>query len=110
VTFKWNYNLCNYSWSIKIIINIIYIWKQKRNVWSKTSYVDLNYFGDGAYGMVASAYDTVKNEKVALTKSLHSNIRRIVKERWLKSVLTRFKNENSSDNSDIITINSINEM
>ncbi|KAH7971985.1 hypothetical protein HPB52_004638 [Rhipicephalus sanguineus] len=74
-------------------------------------YTNLAYIGEGAYGMVVSAFDNETNEKVAIKKiSLfeHQNYcQRTLRE---IKILTRFKHENIIDIRDIIRASTIEQM
>ncbi|VDK50635.1 unnamed protein product [Cylicostephanus goldi] len=58
-------------------------------------YVNLSYIGEGAYGMVASALDTVTRERVAI-KKISPFEHQTFCQRTLREIkiLTRFKHEN----------------
>lgn len=60
-------------------------------------YVNLTYIGEGAYGMVVSAYDNVKRERVAI-KKISPFEHQTFCQRTLREIkiLTRFKHENVS--------------
>lgn len=74
-------------------------------------YVQLAYIGEGAYGMVVSAVDTVSNVKVAI-KKISPFEHQTYCQRTLREIkiLTRFKHENIIDIRDILRVPSIEQM
>uniref|UniRef100_A0A1I8I8N9 Mitogen-activated protein kinase n=1 Tax=Macrostomum lignano TaxID=282301 RepID=A0A1I8I8N9_9PLAT len=74
-------------------------------------YTNLSHIGEGAYGMVVSATDTLKNERVAIKKispfEYQTYCQRTLRE---IKILTRFKHENIIDIRDIITADSVDQM
>lgn len=58
-------------------------------------YTNLNYIGEGAYGLVVSAYDAVTKTKVAI-KKISPFEHQTYSQRTLREIkiLTRFKHEN----------------
>lgn len=66
-------------------------------------YVDLKYIGEGAYGMVVSALDTVTKQKVAI-KKISPFEHQTYCQRTLREIkiLTRFKHENIINIQDIL--------
>ena len=66
-------------------------------------YVDLDYIGEGAYGMVCSALDTVTQEKVAI-KKISPFEHQTYSQRTLREImiLVHFKHENIIDIRNII--------
>ncbi|XP_047988842.1 mitogen-activated protein kinase 1 isoform X2 [Leguminivora glycinivorella] len=65
-------------------------------------YVNLQYIGEGAYGMVVSAFDNVKKTKVAI-KKISPFEHQTYCQRTLREIkiLTRFKHENKLSNDHI---------
>ncbi|ELU13684.1 hypothetical protein CAPTEDRAFT_98373 [Capitella teleta] len=74
-------------------------------------YANLAYIGEGAYGMVVSAYDTKHKTKVAI-KKISPFEHQTYCQRTLREIkiLTRFRHENIINIQDIIRANSIAEM
>ncbi|XP_073943679.1 mitogen-activated protein kinase rl [Choristoneura fumiferana] len=74
-------------------------------------YVNLQYIGEGAYGMVVSAFDNVKKTKVAI-KKISPFEHQTYCQRTLREIkiLTRFKHENIIDIRDILRADSIDQM
>lgn len=74
-------------------------------------YSNLQYIGEGAYGMVVSATDNERNEKVAI-KKISPFEHQTYCQRTLREIkiLTRFKHENIIDIRDIIRANTIDQM
>uniref|UniRef100_K1QIB2 Mitogen-activated protein kinase n=1 Tax=Magallana gigas TaxID=29159 RepID=K1QIB2_MAGGI len=74
-------------------------------------YVDLKYIGEGAYGMVVSALDTVTKQKVAI-KKISPFEHQTYCQRTLREIkiLTRFKHENIINIQDILRAPTIDEM
>ncbi|CAJ0598431.1 unnamed protein product [Cylicocyclus nassatus] len=74
-------------------------------------YVNLNYIGEGAYGMVASALDTHTQQKVAI-KKISPFEHQTYCQRTLREIkiLTRFKHENIINIQDIICSDSVETM
>ncbi|XP_054745285.1 mitogen-activated protein kinase ERK-A [Anastrepha obliqua] len=74
-------------------------------------YRDLTYIGEGAYGMVVSALDTLTNTKVAI-KKISPFEHQTYCQRTLREIriLTRFKHENIIDIRDILRVDSIEQM
>ncbi|XP_073824551.1 mitogen-activated protein kinase rl [Musca autumnalis] len=74
-------------------------------------YRNLAYIGEGAYGMVVSAYDTRTNTKVAI-KKISPFEHQTYCQRTLREIkiLTRFKHENIIDIRDILRVDSIEQM
>lgn len=74
-------------------------------------YRDLAYIGEGAYGMVVSANDTVKGDKVAI-KKISPFEHQTYCQRTLREIkiLARFRHENIIDIRDIIRSPSIDAM
>ncbi|EYB81542.1 hypothetical protein Y032_0380g344 [Ancylostoma ceylanicum] len=74
-------------------------------------YVNLAYIGEGAYGMVASALDTVTQERVAI-KKISPFEHQTYCQRTLREIkiLTRFKHENIINIQDIIRSESVEKM
>ncbi|KAF1760809.1 hypothetical protein GCK72_009059 [Caenorhabditis remanei] len=66
-------------------------------------YVDLQYIGEGAYGMVASALDTITRDRVAIKKispfEHHTFCQRTLRE---IKILSRFRHENIINIREII--------
>ncbi|KAH7705513.1 MAPK protein [Aphelenchoides avenae] len=58
-------------------------------------YVDLSYIGEGAYGMVVSAHDTLADERVAIKKIVLVE-NQVLYKRTLREIkiLTRLRHEN----------------
>ena len=83
---------------ITIIPNILVFYFQVGPRYSK-----LEFLGEGAYGVVVSATDSVSGEKVAIKKVVPFE-HQIFCQRTLREVkiLTRFKHENIIDLRDII--------
>ncbi|KAI3388396.1 hypothetical protein SNEBB_003756 [Seison nebaliae] len=75
------------------------------------NYSDLRYIGEGAYGVVVSAFDKRNRCRVAIKKT--SPFEHIVYcERTLREIkiLTRFRHENIIDIQDIIVADTVNNM
>jgi len=74
-------------------------------------YTNLHYIGEGAYGMVVSAIDNVKQEKIAI-KKISPFEHQTYCQRTLREIkiLTRFGHENIIDIRDIIHASSMDEM
>lgn len=74
-------------------------------------YINLSYIGEGAYGMVVSAFDTVTKTKVAI-KKISPFEHQTYCQRTLREIkiLTRFKHENIIDIRDILRVDSIEQM
>ncbi|XP_077996322.1 mitogen-activated protein kinase 1-like [Glandiceps talaboti] len=74
-------------------------------------YRDLNYIGEGAYGMVCSALDTYTGSKVAI-KKISPFEHQTYCQRTLREIkiLTRFKHENIINIQDIIRAKNIDHM
>ncbi|XP_055916118.1 mitogen-activated protein kinase ERK-A [Eupeodes corollae] len=74
-------------------------------------YKDLLYIGEGAYGMVVSALDTMTNTKVAI-KKISPFEHQTYCQRTLREIkiLTRFRHENIIDIRDILRVDSIEQM
>ncbi|KAH3883778.1 hypothetical protein DPMN_007746 [Dreissena polymorpha] len=74
-------------------------------------YTNLQYVGEGAYGMVVSALDNVTNSRVAV-KKISPFEHQTYCQRTLREIkiLTRFKHENIINIQDIIKANSLEEM
>ena len=74
-------------------------------------YNNLSYIGEGAYGMVVSAYDNVTKHKVAI-KKISPFEHQTYCQRTLREIkiLTRFKHENIIDIRDIIRAQTIDQM
>ncbi|EEC18589.1 mitogen-activated protein kinase, putative, partial [Ixodes scapularis] len=74
-------------------------------------YTNLAYIGEGAYGMVVSAFDNVTKEKVAI-KKISPFEHQTYCQRTLREIkiLTRFKHENIIDIRDIIRAPTIDQM
>ncbi|CAH4037203.1 mitogen-activated protein kinase 1 [Pieris rapae] len=74
-------------------------------------YKNLQYIGEGAYGMVVSAYDTVKQSRVAI-KKISPFEHQTYCQRTLREIkiLTRFKHENIIDIRDILRAETIEQM
>ncbi|XP_022917595.1 mitogen-activated protein kinase ERK-A [Onthophagus taurus] len=74
-------------------------------------YTNLAYIGEGAYGMVVSAYDTVTKTKVAI-KKISPFEHQTYCQRTLREIkiLTRFKHENIIDIRDILRALAIDQM
>ncbi|XP_055852610.1 mitogen-activated protein kinase ERK-A [Episyrphus balteatus] len=74
-------------------------------------YKDLAYIGEGAYGMVVSALDTLTNTKVAI-KKISPFEHQTYCQRTLREIkiLTRFRHENIIDIRDILRVDSIEQM
>nr|UJT98798.1 mitogen-activated protein kinase [Propylea japonica] len=74
-------------------------------------YTNLTYIGEGAYGMVVSALDTVTNTKVAI-KKISPFEHQTYCQRTLREIkiLTRFKHENIIDIRDILRAVTIDAM
>lgn len=74
-------------------------------------YTELAYIGEGAYGMVVSAFDNVTQQKVAI-KKISPFEHQTYCQRTLREIkiLTRFKHENIIDIRDIIRASSIQRM
>lgn len=74
-------------------------------------YTQLTYIGEGAYGMVVSAFDNKTREKVAI-KKISPFEHQTYCQRTLREIkiLTRFKHENIIDIKDIICASSIQRM
>ncbi|XP_065073917.1 mitogen-activated protein kinase ERK-A isoform X2 [Ochlerotatus camptorhynchus] len=74
-------------------------------------YQQLAYIGEGAYGMVVSAVDTVTKTKVAI-KKISPFEHQTYCQRTLREIkiLTRFKHENIIDIRDILRVPSIEQM
>ncbi|XP_034946461.1 mitogen-activated protein kinase 1 [Chelonus insularis] len=74
-------------------------------------YTNLAYMGEGAYGMVVSAYDNVTKTKVAI-KKISPFEHQTYSQRTLREIkiLTRFKHENIIDIRDIIRAPTIDQM
>ncbi|XP_055713453.1 mitogen-activated protein kinase ERK-A [Phlebotomus papatasi] len=74
-------------------------------------YTELSYIGEGAYGMVVSATDTVTKTKVAI-KKISPFEHQTYCQRTLREIkiLTRFKHENIIDIRDILRVDSIEQM
>ncbi|XP_033236794.1 mitogen-activated protein kinase ERK-A isoform X3 [Drosophila miranda] len=74
-------------------------------------YTKLAYIGEGAYGMVVSADDTITNQRVAI-KKISPFEHQTYCQRTLReiTILTRFKHENIIDIRDILRVDSIEQM
>ncbi|XP_018335778.1 mitogen-activated protein kinase 1 [Agrilus planipennis] len=74
-------------------------------------YTNLSYIGEGAYGMVVSAYDTATKTKVAI-KKISPFEHQTYCQRTLREIkiLTRFKHENIIDIRDILRAVTIDQM
>ncbi|XP_017841849.1 mitogen-activated protein kinase ERK-A [Drosophila busckii] len=74
-------------------------------------YRKLAYIGEGAYGMVVSADDTLTNQRVAI-KKISPFEHQTYCQRTLReiTILTRFKHENIIDIRDILRVDSIEQM
>uniref|UniRef100_A0AC34RJ49 Mitogen-activated protein kinase n=1 Tax=Panagrolaimus sp. JU765 TaxID=591449 RepID=A0AC34RJ49_9BILA len=74
-------------------------------------YVSLTYIGEGAYGMVVAAYDTIKHERVAI-KKISPFEHQTFCQRTLREIkiLTRFKHENIINIQEIIRAPSVDQM
>jgi len=74
-------------------------------------YVNLSYIGEGAYGMVASALDTITRERVAI-KKISPFEHQTFCQRTLREIkiLTRFKHENIINIQAIIQAPTIDHM
>ncbi|XP_041450635.1 mitogen-activated protein kinase ERK-A isoform X3 [Drosophila obscura] len=74
-------------------------------------YTNLAYIGEGAYGMVVSADDTITNQRVAI-KKISPFEHQTYCQRTLReiTILTRFKHENIIDIRDILRVDSIEQM
>jgi len=74
-------------------------------------YTNLAYIGEGAYGMVVSAYDNLTKTKVAI-KKISPFEHQTYCQRTLREIkiLTRFKHENIIDIRDIIRSTDIDQM
>ncbi|XP_065173575.1 mitogen-activated protein kinase 1 [Atheta coriaria] len=74
-------------------------------------YTNLFYIGEGAYGMVVAAYDTVTKTKVAI-KKISPFEHQTYSQRTLREIkiLTRFRHENIIDIRDILRAVTIEEM
>ncbi|XP_044733180.1 mitogen-activated protein kinase 1 [Chrysoperla carnea] len=74
-------------------------------------YTNLAYIGEGAYGMVVSAYDSVTKTKVAI-KKISPFEHQTYCQRTLREIkiLTRFKHENIIDIRDILRAVTIDQM
>ncbi|PAV65767.1 hypothetical protein WR25_19715 [Diploscapter pachys] len=74
-------------------------------------YVNLSYIGEGAYGMVASALDTLTRERVAI-KKISPFEHQTFCQRTLREIkiLTRFKHENIINIQEIIRSASVDQM
>ncbi|XP_011500468.1 PREDICTED: mitogen-activated protein kinase 1-like isoform X1 [Ceratosolen solmsi marchali] len=74
-------------------------------------YTNLAYMGEGAYGMVVSAYDNVTDTKVAI-KKISPFQHQTYSQRTLREIkiLTRFKHENIIDIRDILRATTISQM
>ncbi|KJH46471.1 kinase domain protein [Dictyocaulus viviparus] len=74
-------------------------------------YINLSYIGEGAYGMVASALDTVTHERVAI-KKISPFEHQTFCQRTLREIkiLTRFKHENIINIQEIIRSVSVEQM
>ncbi|VVC33576.1 Protein kinase, ATP binding site,Mitogen-activated protein (MAP) kinase, ERK1/2,Protein kinase [Cinara cedri] len=74
-------------------------------------YTNLSYIGEGAYGMVVSAYDSQTNCKVAI-KKISPFEHQTYCQRTLREIkiLTRFKHENIIDIRNILRANTIEQM
>ncbi|KAH8263102.1 hypothetical protein KR044_004369 [Drosophila immigrans] len=74
-------------------------------------YRKLTYIGEGAYGMVVSADDTLTNQRVAI-KKISPFEHQTYCQRTLReiTILTRFKHENIIDIRDILRVDSIEQM
>ncbi|XP_040578855.1 mitogen-activated protein kinase 1 [Lepeophtheirus salmonis] len=77
----------------------------------KPRYVNLQYIGEGAYGMVVSAYDNVTKAKVAI-KKISPFEHQTYCQRTLREIkiLTRFNHENIIDIRDILRSESLDQM
>ncbi|XP_063702959.1 mitogen-activated protein kinase ERK-A [Culicoides brevitarsis] len=74
-------------------------------------YTNLNYIGEGAYGLVVSAFDSVTKTKVAI-KKISPFEHQTYSQRTLREIkiLTRFKHENIIDIRDILRVQTIDQM
>ncbi|XP_070854886.1 mitogen-activated protein kinase ERK-A isoform X9 [Drosophila suzukii] len=74
-------------------------------------YTKLAYIGEGAYGMVVSADDTITSQRVAI-KKISPFEHQTYCQRTLReiTILTRFKHENIIDIRDILRVDSIDQM
>lgn len=74
-------------------------------------YINLSHIGEGAYGVVVSAYDTEQNAKVAI-KKISPFEHQTYCQRTLREIkiLTRFRHENIIDIRDILRVPSIDQM
>lgn len=82
-----------------------------QNFYVAPRYRDLVYIGEGAYGMVCSATDTVTGERVAI-KKISPFEHQTYCQRTLREIkiLTRFHHENIIDIRDMINAPSVEEM
>lgn len=74
-------------------------------------YTNLEYIGEGAYGLVVSAYDSKTKTKVAI-KKISPFEHQTYCQRTLREIkiLTRFKHENIIDIRDILRVGSVDQM
>eukprot|EP00126_Sphaerothecum_destruens_P000318 Sdes_comp10375_c0_seq1m2029 len=71
-------------------------------------YIDLQYIGEGAYGVVCSAYDTLRQERVAIKKiSPFEHITYCQRTLRELDILIRFQHENIINILDIIKVDDI---
>ncbi|TPP66675.1 Mitogen-activated protein kinase [Fasciola gigantica] len=74
-------------------------------------FTDLRYIGEGAYGMVVSAFDKERNEKVAIKKISPFEHQTYCQRTYREiRILSRMDHENIIQVYDIITANSFDEM
>ncbi|CAH8536088.1 unnamed protein product [Schistosoma rodhaini] len=68
-------------------------------------YTDLNYIGEGAYGMVVDAFDTVRGEKVAIKKTSPFEHQTFCQRTYRElKILLGFSHENIIDIKNIILV------
>uniref|UniRef100_A0A0K0F5T3 Mitogen-activated protein kinase n=1 Tax=Strongyloides venezuelensis TaxID=75913 RepID=A0A0K0F5T3_STRVS len=74
-------------------------------------YINLSYIGEGAYGMVASALDTITKERVAI-KKISPFEHQTFCQRTLREIkiLSRFKHENIINIQEIISAPTVDQM
>lgn len=74
-------------------------------------YINLQYIGEGAYGMVVSAFDTVTKAKLAI-KKISPFEHQTYCQRTLREIkiLNRFRHENIIDIKDVLRAPSIEQM
>jgi mitogen-activated protein kinase 1/3 len=75
-------------------------------------YTNLNYIGEGAYGMVVSAVDNASNKQKVAIKKISPFEHQTFCQRTLREIkiLTRFRHENIINIQDIIRSSSVAEM